>query len=60
MALNVNTSNLLITMQVLAAAGRLGGFFPPLVMGVTYEAAANNYFKIGDALVCDGCRQSGG
>ena len=60
MALNVNTSNLLIAMPVLAAAGRLGGFFPPLVMGATYEAAANNYFKIGDALVCDGCRQSGG
>ena len=61
MALNVNTSNLLITMQVLAdAAGGLGGFFPPLVMGAAYEAAANNYFKIGDALVCDGCCQSGG
>ena len=60
MALNIDTSNLLIAMSVLAAAGRLGGFFPPLVMGVTYEAAANNYFKIGDALVCDGCCQSGG
>jgi len=59
-ALNVDTSNLLIAMPVLAAAGGLGGFFPPLVMGVTYEGAANNYFKIGDALVCDGCRQSGG
>ena len=59
MALNIDTSNLLIAMSVLAAAGRLGGFFPPLVMGVTYEAAANNYFKIGDALVCDGCRQRG-
>jgi len=58
MALNVNTSNLLITMQVLAAGG-LGGFFPPLVMGAAYDAAANSYFKIGDALVCDGCRQRG-
>ena len=45
MALNVNTSNLLITMQVLAdAAGGLGGFFPPLVMGATYDAAHRNYF----------------
>ena len=45
MALNVNTSNLLITMQVLAdAAGGLGGFFPPLVMGAAYDAAANSYF----------------
>ena len=46
MALNVNTSNLLITMQVLAdAAGGLGGFFPPLVMGAAYDAAANSYFN---------------
>ena len=45
MALNVDTSNLLIAMPVLAAAGGLGGFFPPLVMGVVYDAAANNYFK---------------
>ena len=45
MALNVDTSNLLITMQVLAAAGGLGGFFPPLVMGATYNAAANSYFN---------------
>lgn len=60
MALNVDASNLLIAMPVLAAAGRLGGFFPPLVMDSAYDAAANNYFKIGDALVCDGCRQSGG
>ena len=60
MALNVDTSNLLIAMPVLAAAGGLGGFFPPLVMDSAYDAAANNYFKIGDALVCDGCRQSGG
>ena len=45
MALNLDTSNLLITMQVLAAAGGLGGFFPPLVMGATYNAAANSYFN---------------
>ena len=35
----------MIAMPVLAAAGRLGGFFPPLVMGVTYEAAVNSYFN---------------
>ena len=45
MALNVDTSNLLIAMQVLAAAGGLGGFFPPLVMGAAYDAAANSYFN---------------
>ena len=46
MAVNVNTANLLITMQVLAdAAGGLGGFFPPLVMGAAYDAAANSYFN---------------
>ena len=44
MALNVDTSNLLIVMPVFAAAGGLGGFFPPLVMGATY-AAANSYFN---------------
>ena len=45
MALNLDTSNLLITMQVLAAAGGLGGFFPPLVMGAAYDAVANSYFN---------------
>lgn len=60
MALNLDTSNLLITMQVLAAAGGLGGFFPPLVMGAAYDATANSYFNGPDALVCDGCRQRGG
>ena len=45
MALNVDTSNLLIAMPVLAAAGALGGFFPPLVMGATYDAAVNSYFN---------------
>ena len=44
MALNVDTSILLIVMPVLAAAGALGGFFSPLVMGAVYDAA-NNYFK---------------
>lgn len=29
---------------VIAAAGALGGFFPPLVMGATYNAAHRNYF----------------
>ena len=45
MALNVDTSNLLIAMPVLAAAGGLGGFFPTLVMGVVYDAAVNSYFN---------------
>ena len=45
MALNIDTSNLLIAMPVLAAAGALGGFFPPLVMGAAYDAAANSYFN---------------
>jgi len=28
---------------IVAAAGGLGGYFPPLVMGATYNAGANNY-----------------
>lgn len=28
---------------IVAAAGGLGGYFPPLVMGATYDAADNNY-----------------
>ena len=44
MALNVDTSILLIAMPVLAAGG-LGGFFPPLVMGAAYDAAVNSYFN---------------
>ena len=28
---------------IVAAAGGLGGYFPPLVMGATYNAEANNY-----------------
>ena len=28
---------------IVAAAGGLGGYFPPLVMGATYNARANNY-----------------
>ncbi|HJT95252.1 MAG TPA: nitrate/nitrite transporter [Mycobacterium sp.] len=28
---------------IVAAAGGLGGYFPPLVMGATYNAADNNY-----------------
>ncbi|MDH6244827.1 NNP family nitrate/nitrite transporter-like MFS transporter [Mycobacterium sp. OTB74] len=28
---------------IVAAAGGLGGYFPPLVMGATYNAAKNNY-----------------
>ena len=30
---------------VIAAAGAFGGFFPPLVMGAAYDAAANSYFN---------------
>ena len=30
---------------VIAAAGALGGFFPPLVMGAAYDAAVNSYFN---------------
>ena len=28
---------------IVAAAGGLGGYFPPLVMGATYDPVANNY-----------------
>lgn len=28
---------------VVAAAGGLGGYFPPLVMGATYQPATNSY-----------------
>ena len=28
---------------IVGAAGGLGGFFPPLVMGATYDSADNNY-----------------
>ena len=28
---------------IVAAAGGLGGYFPPLVMGATYDEADNNY-----------------
>ncbi|GAA2992223.1 NNP family nitrate/nitrite transporter-like MFS transporter [Microbacterium terrae] len=36
---------------IVGAAGGLGGFFPPLVMGATYNAEANTY-TIGLALLC--------
>ena len=29
---------------IIAAAGGLGGYFPPLVMGATYNAEHNSYF----------------
>jgi NNP family nitrate/nitrite transporter-like MFS transporter len=29
---------------VVAAAGGLGGYFPPLVMGATYHAETNSYW----------------
>jgi MFS transporter, NNP family, nitrate/nitrite transporter len=36
---------------VVGAAGGLGGFFPPLVMGATYDEAHNNY-TVGLGLLC--------
>ncbi len=36
---------------IVGAAGGLGGYFPPLVMGATYNAEANNY-TIGLSLLC--------
>jgi len=36
---------------VVGAAGGLGGFFPPLVMGATYDAAAHSY-TVGLTLLC--------
>ncbi|MFH8249362.1 nitrate/nitrite transporter [Microbacterium sp. B2969] len=36
---------------IVGAAGGLGGYFPPLVMGATYNAEANSY-GIGLALLC--------
>lgn len=29
---------------IIAAAGGLGGYFPPLVMGATYDPESNSYF----------------
>ena len=39
---------------IVGAAGGLGGFVPPLLMGATYNAAANNY-TIGLGLLCLTC-----
>jgi NNP family nitrate/nitrite transporter-like MFS transporter len=36
---------------IVGAAGGLGGYFPPLIMGATFNEAANNY-TIGLALLC--------
>lgn len=36
---------------IVGAAGGLGGYFPPLVMGATYDAAAHSY-RIGLGLLC--------
>jgi len=36
---------------IVGAAGGLGGFFPPLVMGATYDAADNDY-TVGLVLLC--------
>ena len=36
---------------IVGAAGGLGGYFPPLVMGATYNAEAHSY-TIGLSLLC--------
>ncbi len=36
---------------IVGAAGGLGGFFPPLVLGATYDSVSNNY-TVGLALLC--------
>ena len=36
---------------IVGAAGGLGGYFPPLVMGATYDGADNNY-TVGLLLLC--------
>ena len=36
---------------IVGAAGGLGGYFPPLVMGATYDADGNDY-TIGLACCC--------
>ncbi len=36
---------------IVGAAGGLGGFFPPLVMGATYDEAGNDY-TVGLVLLC--------
>ncbi len=36
---------------IVGAAGGLGGFFPPLVMGATYDEAAQHY-TVGLVLLC--------
>ena len=36
---------------IVGAAGGLGGFFPPLVMGATYNEADHSY-TVGLALLC--------
>jgi NNP family nitrate/nitrite transporter-like MFS transporter len=39
---------------IVGAAGGLGGYFPPLVMGATYDASDNNY-TVGLSLLCATC-----
>ncbi len=36
---------------IVGAAGGLGGYFPPLVMGATYDETGNDY-AIGLGLLC--------
>ena len=39
---------------IVGAAGGLGGFFPPLVLGATYDSVGNDY-TVGLALLCATC-----
>ena len=39
---------------IVGAAGGLGGYFPPLIMGATYDAVGNNY-TVGLALLSVTC-----
>jgi MFS transporter, NNP family, nitrate/nitrite transporter len=36
---------------IVGAAGGLGGYFPPLIMGATYDEAGNDY-TVGLSLLC--------
>ena len=44
-------SSFLVTGHGLGASGGLGGYFPPLVMGATYDEEAHSY-TIGLILLC--------
>lgn len=50
-ALRAPTARVGAVTGVVGAAGGLGGYFPPLVMGATYDEAGNDY-TVGLALLC--------